>query len=81
MKNENGKGSIKLILLIVVIAVIIVLGVRYTKAFIQQENVKNLQADLLIVKTKVETLKGKHTLNQEENPLKGYQLTRITRRD
>ena len=77
MVREEGKSSIKLVLVIAVIVFVIVLGVRYTMDLIQKEKVKNLQADMLIVKTKVETLKGKHTLNQEENPLRGYQLTQL----
>lgn len=77
MKREEGKSSIKLVLAIALIAVVVVLGIRYAKDFIQKENVKDLQADMLIVKTKVETLKGKYILNQEENPLRGYQLTQL----
>ncbi|MBR2786536.1 MAG: hypothetical protein IKD76_03470 [Clostridia bacterium] len=77
MRREEGKGSIKLILAVVAIAIVIALSVRQTIDFINEEKIKNLQADMLIVKTKVETLKGKNTLNQEENPLLGYQLTQI----
>lgn len=80
MKQENGRGYIKLILAMTVIAIAIVAVVMYVKNIIAQEEVKNLQADLLLVQAKVEITAGNYNMNKEANPLKGIQLTRITRR-
>lgn len=77
MRKEEGKSSIRLILIITAIIIVAIMGINAMREFMDGEKVKSLQADMLIVKTKVETLKGKNTLNPEENPLRGHQLTQI----
>ncbi len=77
MKQEEGKSSIKLIIAIAVIIIVVILGVRYAMDFLKKENVKDLQVDLLLVKAKIEIVKGNYSLNKEENPLKGYQITQL----
>ena len=77
MKNEEGKGSKKLIIAIVVIGIVVALGVRYTIEFFNKESIKDLQADLLLVKAKIEVVKGNNSMDSEANPLKGYQLTQL----
>lgn len=77
MRQEEGKSSIKLIFAIIVIAVVVGLGVKYTLDFINKEKVKNLQADLLLVKAKIEICKGNYDMNKDENPLQGFQLTQL----
>lgn len=77
MFRENGKSSIKLILAIILIAVVVVIGVKFTIDFFKKENVKNTQADLLLVKAKIEILKGNYDMNNDEHQLQGYQLTQI----
>ncbi len=77
MKQECGKGFIKLILAIAVIIVVVIIGIGYAKDVIKKENAKNMQADLLLVQAKVEMVKGNYNMNKNDNPLKGYQLTRV----
>ena len=77
MKQGTIKNSIGRIITIAIIIAVVIVGVKYTKDFLAKENVKDVQADLLLVKAKVETLKGKYSMNKEENPLKGYQLTQL----
>ncbi len=77
MTKGVGKGFIKLILAIVVIIVVIIFGVKYIREFFNKEEVKDLQADLLLIQNKVEILKGNYSMNSEENPLKGYQLSQL----
>lgn len=77
MKQECGKGFMKLILAIAVIIAVAIIGVRYTKDVIKTENAKDMQADLLLVQAKVEMVKGNYNMNRDENPLKGYQLTQL----
>jgi len=76
-KKNDGKSSIKLVVAIVVIAVVAVLGIRYALDFIKKENVKDVQADLLLVRAKIEILKGNNGMNKDENPLLGYQLNQL----
>ena len=76
MKYVNKK-SIIMILAIIVIAIIVFLGIRYAINFFKQEDIKELQYDILLVKTKTETVKVKNTVNSEENPLLGYQLNQL----
>lgn len=77
MIQRKGKSSIKLIVAIVVIAVLVTGGVIYLRKFLSNENVKELQYDMLLVKTKTETFKSKNTLNKDENPLIGYKLNEL----
>lgn len=77
MIQGNRKSSIKLILAIIVIAIIVVFGVKYVVDFINKEKVKNFQADLLLIKAKIEVYKGNHDMNKDENPLQGYKLTEL----
>jgi hypothetical protein len=77
MNKESGKSSVKLVLAIAVITVFAVIGVRYAMDFFRRENIKNTQADLLLVKAKIEVLKGNYDMNSDENPLQGHLLTEI----
>ncbi len=77
MKYETGKGSIKLIIAIAVIIAVVIFGVNYAMKLIKKENVKNVQADILLVQAKVKIVKGNYSVNKEENPLRGYQLTQL----
>ena len=52
-------------------------SVRYTIEFFNKESIKDLQADLLLVKAKIEVVKGNNSMDSEANPLKGYQLTQL----
>lgn len=78
MKSESGKGTIKWILIICLIAVVVFLLGKYVMGIYKREKVKNFQADLLLVQAKVEGVKGKYTLNKEENPLKGVKVSERT---
>ena len=77
MGREEGKSLIKLTIAIVVIIILVALGVRYTIKMINSEKVKNFQYDMLLVKNKTEVYNAKHTLNKDENPLLGYQLSQL----
>lgn len=75
--REEGKSSVKLVITIAVIVAIVIVGINYVKNVIDKENVKNMQADLLLVQGKVKVVKGNHDMNNEQNPLKGYLLTQL----
>ena len=77
MIQRKGKSSIKLIVAIVIIVALITAGVIYLRKFLSNESIKDLQYDMLLVKTKTETVKSKNVLNKDENPLIGYQLTSL----
>ena len=77
MNREEGKSTIKLIIAIAVIIAVVLVGVKCAMDFFKKENIKNTQADLLLVKAKIEILKGNYDMNKDENPLQGYQLTQI----
>jgi uncharacterized membrane protein YwzB len=63
MKLFRGKNSIKLIIAIVLIIAVVIGAVQYIKYYINKENVKNMQADLLLVQAKVEIVKANNSLN------------------
>ncbi len=77
MNSEDGKSTVKLIIAIAVIIAVVIVGVHIAIKFINSEKVKNTQADLLLVKAKIEILKGNNNMNKDEHPLLGYQLTQI----
>ena len=77
MNSENGRSTIKLIIAIAVIIAVVLIGIKFAMDFIKKEKVKNTQADLLLVKAKIEILKGNYDMNKDEHPLQGYQLTQI----
>lgn len=77
MKLFRGNNSIKLIIAIVLIIAVVIGAVQYIKYYINKENVKNMQADLLLVQAKVEIVKSNNSLNKDENPLRGYQLNQL----
>ncbi len=77
MKQEDGKGFIKLILAVAILIVVVIVGINYAKEFMNKESVKDLQADLLLIQNKVEILKGNNDMNSDENPLRGYQLSQL----
>ena len=77
MKQEKGKGFIKLILGITIILIVIVLAVMYIKNSLEKEKVKDMQADLLLIQAKIEIAAGNYNMNKEANPLKGVQLSAL----
>lgn len=77
MKNIFSKSSVRLTIGVVLIVAIVVGAVHYIKYYINKENIKNVQADLLLVQAKVEIVKANYSMNKDENPLKGYQLTQL----
>ena len=78
MNREDGKSTIKLIIAIAVIIAVVLVGVKYAIDFVNREKVKNTQADLLLVKAKIEILKGNYDMNNDENPfLKNMLLARM----
>lgn len=77
MKQKNGIGFVKLIIGIIVIVIVVILAISYAKKEIDKEMVKNVQADLLLVQAKIELVKGNYSMDKENNPLKGYQLTQL----
>lgn len=77
MNNEDGKSTIKLIIAIAVIIAVVLVGVKFAIDFFKKEDIKNTQADLLLIKAKIEILKGNYDMNNDENPLQGYQLNQI----
>lgn len=77
MKEKSSIGIMKLLVIIIVIAIVIILGVLYLKKEINKENIKNMQADLLLVQAKIELVKGNYGMDKENNPLKGYQLNQL----
>lgn len=81
MKQKKGTGFAKLIVLVIIIGAVVFMGVKYIKNEIKNEYIKNVQADLLLIQAKIEIVKGKYSVDKENNSLKGYQLTRFTRRN
>ncbi len=81
MKQKKGTGFAKLIVLIIIISSVVFIGVKYIKKEIKNEYIKNVQADLLLIQAKIEIVKGKYSVDKENNSLKGYQLTRFARRN
>ena len=75
MKNIMSKSSVKIIIGILIITAVVVGAVQYVKYYLNKENIKNMQADMLLVQAKVEIVKANYSLNKEEHPLVGYQLT------
>ena len=81
MKQKKGTGFAKLIVLIIIISSVVFIGVKYIKKEIKNKYIKNVQADLLLIQAKIEIVKGKYSVDKENNSLKGYQLTRFARRN
>lgn len=77
MDKVRGKSSLKLVVAIAVIMVLVIVGTKNVIEFFKKENIKNTQADMLLVKAKIEVLKGNYEMNKDENPLQGYLLTEI----
>lgn len=77
-KGRSGVG--KLFLAIIIIAVVVIGIVMYIQDVVKKENIKDLQADLLLVQAKVEVIAGNYNMNKEANPLKGIKLSRLDRR-
>ena len=55
MISVGRRKSILLILAIIVIVILVFVGVRYAINFFKQEDIKELQYDILLVKTKTES--------------------------
>ena len=60
----------------IIVAVVFVIA-NYVAKIDKRERVKELQADLLAVQAKVEILKGKNSVNKDENPLKGISVSKV----
>lgn len=78
MRQEDGKGTVKLVLIIFLIIVVVFFLARYVINIVKKEQVKSIQADILLVQAKVEIVKGKYNMNKDENPLKGVKMSERT---
>ncbi len=78
MRQENGKGTVKWILVICAIIAVVFVFAYYISTVIKREKTKELQADLLLVQAKVEIVRGRNDMNKDENPLKGIPLSKIS---
>lgn len=77
MKQENGKGTLKFVFIICAILIVGFGIFKYIQSLINKEQVKDLHADMLLVQAKVEMVKGKNSVNSDENPLIGIKASEI----
>ena len=77
MESNRIKRIILYIISISVIIAVVTLIVNYVIKIDKREKAKEMQADLLAVQAKVEILKGKNSVNKDENPLKGIQVSKV----
>ena len=77
MKQENGKGTVKFVFIICAILIVGFGIFKYVQSLINKEQVKDLHADMLLVQSKIEMVKGKNSVNSDENPLVGTKTSEI----
>lgn len=77
MRNMMTKSSVKIIIGVILITAVVIGAVQYVKYYLNKEKIKNMQADILLVQAKVEIVKANNSLNKDEHPLIGYQLSQL----
>lgn len=77
MEAKRIKRILLYIVSISAIIAVVVFIVNYVIKINKQEKMKEMQADLLAVQAKVEIIKGKNSVNKDENPLKGVSASKV----
>ena len=77
MESNRIKRIILYIVSVSAIIAVLTLIVNYVIKVNKREKAKEMQADLLAVQAKVEITKGKNSVNKDENPLKGIQVSKV----
>ena len=77
MEPNRIKRIISYTVAISIIVAVLFVIVNYVAKVDKRERAKEMQADLLAVQAKVEILKGKNSVNKDENPLKGICVSKV----
>ena len=75
MKNQKGMGHITTILSIMIISLLVVGILYYTKTKAQSEKVKNYETDMLLIQGKVKILSQESAIQKNEELLKGRKVS------
>ena len=70
----------RIVKFVFIICAILIVGFgifKYVQSLINKEQVKDLHADMLLVQSKIEMVKGKNSVNSDENPLVGTKTSEI----
>ncbi len=74
MKKENGLSMRALIIIVVLLGIVIFLGFRYVKNYINNEKDEDIKTIMLLIQGKVTEIGNKHTVDEETNSLVGIKL-------
>ena len=77
MEQKRIKRIINYTIAIAAIVAVVIFIINYIMGINKREKIKEMQADLLSVQAKVEILKGKNSVNKDENPLKGLSVSKV----
>ena len=74
MKKESGLSMIALILIITVIGIVVFMGVKYVRNYIENEKKEDIKTTMLLIQGKITEIANKHTVDEAENGLIGTKL-------
>ena len=74
MKKESGLSMIALILIVTVIGIVVFMGVKYIRGYIENEKKEDIKTTMLLIQGKITEIANKHTVDEAENGLVGIKL-------
>ena len=78
MEPNRIKRIISYSVAIIAIVAVVIFIVHYVIGVNKREKIKEMQADLLSVQAKIEIIKGKNSVNKDENPLRGISVSKVS---
>ena len=75
MENQKGMGHITTMISIVIIALLVIGILYYTKSEVQDQKVQNYETDMLLIQGKVKVLSQESNIQKQEELLKGKKVS------
>lgn len=74
MKQESGIALIALTIIVIAVLVVLFLGIRYAKNYVNNQQNEDIKANMLAIQTVITNVKNKHTVDEANNALIGVKL-------
>ncbi len=77
MKEEKGLSMIALIFIVLIAAVLVFIGVKHIKTYIEDEKKTDIKTTMLLIQGKITEVGNKHEVDEENNSLVGKKIESI----
>ena len=75
IKQNKGITLVMLVITVVILIILATVSINIGTSMIKKVNVENIRTNMLLIQAQVKTIHEKHHFDEENNPLKGEEVT------